>query len=37
MPQGEIIYLVGAVIAFVVFAIVVFWAERQTRDLPQQK
>ena len=35
MPQAEIIYLAGAVIAFVVFAIVVFWAERQTHNLPR--
>jgi hypothetical protein len=33
MPQAEIVYLAGAVIAFVVFAIVVFWADRQTHDL----
>ena len=32
MPQGEMIYLAGAVIAFVVFAIALFWVERQTRD-----
>jgi hypothetical protein len=36
MPQGELIYLAGAVIAFVAFAIVVFWADRQTSNLPQQ-
>jgi hypothetical protein len=34
MPQGEIIYLSGVVIAFVVLAFTLFWAERQTRDLP---
>jgi hypothetical protein len=33
MPQAEIIYLAGAVVAFIVFAIVVFWAERQTHNL----
>jgi len=33
MPQGEIVYLAGAVIAFVVFAITLFWADRQTPDL----
>lgn len=33
MPQGEIIYLAGVVIAFVVFAITVFWADRQTHNL----
>jgi len=33
MPQGEIVYLVGTVIAFVVFAIVLFRVERQTHDL----
>ena len=33
MPQEEMVYLAGAVLAFVVFAIAVFWADRQTRDL----
>ncbi len=33
MPQGEIIYLAGTVIAFVVFAITIFWVDRQTRNL----
>jgi hypothetical protein len=33
MPQGEMVYLAGSVIAFIVFAITVFWAERQTHDL----
>ena len=33
MSQGEILYLAGTVIAFVVFAITVFWVERQTRNL----
>jgi hypothetical protein len=33
MPQGEIVYLAGTVVAFVVFAITVFWAERQTSSL----
>jgi hypothetical protein len=33
MPQGEMVYLAGAVIAFVVFAIVLFRVERQTHDL----
>jgi len=33
MPQGEIIYLSGVVIAFVVLAATIFWAERQTHNL----
>jgi hypothetical protein len=33
MPQGEIVYLAGIVIAFIVFAIALFWAERRTHDL----
>jgi hypothetical protein len=35
MSQGEIIYLAGTVIAFVVFAFAIFWADRQTRSLPR--
>jgi hypothetical protein len=35
MPQGEIIYLAGVVIAFVVFAVAIFYVDRQTRDLPR--
>lgn len=37
MPQYEMIYLVGSVIAFVVFAAMLFWVERQTHDQPQPK
>ena len=33
MSQGEIVYLAGTVIAFIVFAVTVFWVERQTRSL----
>lgn len=33
MPQGEIVYLAGAMTAFVVFAIILFRVERQTHDL----
>ncbi len=33
MPQGEIVYLAGTVIAFVVFAATMFWVERQTSSL----
>ena len=35
MPQGEIFYLAGVVIAFVVFAVTIFWVDRQTRNLPR--
>jgi hypothetical protein len=35
MPQGEIIYLAGVVVAFVVFAVTIFWVDRQTRNLPR--
>jgi len=35
MSQGEIVYLVGTVIAFVVFALTVFWVELQTHNLPR--
>ena len=33
MSQGEIIYLAGTMIAFVVFAGTIFWVERQTSRL----
>jgi hypothetical protein len=33
MSQGEVVYLAGTVISFVVFAFAIFWVERQTRSL----
>jgi hypothetical protein len=33
MSQGEMVYLAGTVIAFVVFAYVIFWVERRTRNV----
>ncbi len=35
MSQGEIVYLAGVVIAFVVFAVTIFWVDRQTHNLPR--
>jgi hypothetical protein len=35
MSQGEIVYLAGTVIAFVVFAVTIFWVDQQTRSLPR--
>jgi hypothetical protein len=32
MPQGEIIYLAGVVIAFVVFAVTILWVDRKTHN-----
>jgi hypothetical protein len=33
MSQGEVVYLTGTVISFIVFAFAIFWVERQTRNL----
>jgi hypothetical protein len=35
MSQGEMVYLAGTVIAFVVFAITIFWVDQQTQGLPR--
>jgi len=37
MPTTDLIIVCGIVVAFVAFALVLAWGDRQTRNLPERR